>query len=179
MIKLNEFMTQGGLFTHIEQINPLPFLGDGQNEVMDRLLILNYGDRLIFTKLITVSLPEIAKMVTMLNADNWDNLILLDDVNKNASNVRKITETTNSTETRNNSRDDKNLISAYNDESLIVNDGSSIVGKDDSSGLVTRTLTDETVNLKNAYNNLSLVAKNNIMNVVLKDVADFITLSIY
>lgn len=179
MIKLHEFMTQGGIFNHIQTIKPLPFLGDGQNEVMDRLLVLEYGERSVFIKMIPFSMVQIAEMIVKQSGDKWDDIISLNAVNKNATNTRTITETTTNNETRNNTRDDKNLISAYNDDTLIVNDGLTSIGADDLTGTETRTMTDETINLKNAYNNLSLADKNNIMNTVLKDVANFITLEIY
>lgn len=180
MMTLNEFILVDGVFDHIHTFKPdLPFLGDGQNEVMDRLLMLNYGDRLVYRKLIPFPANQICEMLVKQHGHKWDALIEIGELNKLADSTRTITETTTNNETRNNTRDDKNLISAYNDDALIVNDGSLSTAADDLIGNGTRTMTDETINLKNAYNNLSLSDKNNIMNVVLKDVASFITLSIY
>ena len=180
MMTLNEFILVDGVFDHIHSVKPdLPFLGDGQNEVMDRLLMLNYGDRLVYRKLIPYPVSQICEMLVKQHGHKWDALIEIDALNKLAGRTRTVTETTTNNETRNNTRDDKNLVSAYNDETLITNDGSLSVGSDDLTGTETRTMTDETIDLKNAYNNLSLSDKNNIMNIVIKDVASFITLSIY
>lgn len=179
MIKLSEFMVQGGLFEEIEKLTPLPFLGDGQNEVMDRLLIINYGDRSLFSKMNLFTLPEIAEMVVKVHGDKWRDIIQLNAFDKSGGSKRTLTETIDNTENRNNTRDDKNLISAYNDNELIINDGSLTTGNDDLTGTKTRTMTDETTSMRTLYNNLSLVEKNNIMNVVLSDTANFITLNIY
>ena len=180
MMTLNEFILVDGVFEHIQTFKPdLPFLGDGQNEVMDRLLMLEYGDRLVYRKLIPYPANQICEMLVKQHGHKWDALIEIGELNKLADSTRTVTETTTNNEIRNNTRDDKNLISAYNDDTLIVNDGLLSTGVDDLKGDGTRTMTDETINLKNAYNNLSLSDKNNIMNVVLKDVASFITLSIY
>lgn len=180
MMTLNEFILVDGVFDHIHTFKPdLPFLGDGQNEVMDRLLMLNYGDRLVYRKLIPFPANQICEMLVKQHGHKWDALIEIGELNRLADSTRTITETTTNNEIRNNTRDDKNLISAYNDDALIINDGSLSTANDDLKGNGTRTMTDETINLKNAYNNLSLSDKNNIMNVVLKDVASFITLSIY
>ena len=180
MLKLSEFILIDGVFDHIHRVKPdLPFLGDGQNEVMDRLLMLDYGDRLVYRKLTPFPASQICEMIVKKYGHNWDALIEIDALNKLANNTRTITETTNNTETRNNERDSKNLVSAYNDDTLITNDGTQSTTVDDMTGTETRTLTDETINLKTAYNNLSLSDKNNIMNIVLKDVASFITVSIY
>lgn len=180
MMTLNEFILVDGIFDHIHSVKPdLPFLGDYQNEVMDKLLILEYGDRLVYRKLISYSANQICEMLVKQHGHNWDALVEIDALNKLANRTRTITETTTTDETRNNTRDDKNLISAYNDDTLITNDGSLSTGVDDLEGTETRTMTDETIDLKSAYNNLSMSDKNNIMNIVLKDVASFITLSIY
>lgn len=180
MMTLNDFILIDGVFNHIHTLKPdLPFLGDGQSEVMDRLLMLNYGDRLVYRKLIPYPASQICEMLVKQHSHKWVALLELETLNKLADKSRTITETTTNNETRNNTRDDKNLISAYNDDALIINDGSLSVGSDDLTGTETRTMTDETIDLKNAYNNLSLSDKNNIMNIVLKDVASFITVSIY
>ena len=180
MMTLNEFILIDGVFNHIHTLKPdLPFLGGGQNELMDRLLVLNYGDQLIYRKLIPFTAKQICEMVVKQHSHKWVALLELEKLNKLANKTRTITETTTNNETRNNTRDDKNLISAYNDDTLITNDGLLSIGSDDLTGTEKRTMTDETIDLKNAYNNLSLSDKNNIMNIVLKDVASFITLSIY
>lgn len=177
---LNEFILVDGVFQHIDDYKAgLPFLGDGQNEVMDRLLMIEYGDRLVYRKLIPFPAKQICEMLVKQHGHKWDALLEIAALNQLADRTRTITETTTNNETRSNTRDDKNLISAYNDDALIVNDGKLSTGADDLTGTETRTMTDETINFKNAYNNLSLSEKNNIMNVVLKDVASFITLSIY
>lgn len=180
MMTLNEFVLIDGVFNHIHSVKPdLPFLGEYQNEVMDKLLMLEYGDRLVYRKLLPFPANQICEMIVKKHGHNWDVLMELETINKLADKSRTITETTTTNENRNNARDDKNLISAYNDDALIVNDGMTSTGVDDLTGTETRTMTDETIDLKNAYNNLSMSDKNNIMNVVLKDVANFITLSIY
>lgn len=179
MITLAEFIAINGFFTHVELLKPLPFLGDGQTQVMDRLLTLGYGDRLVYSKLITFTANEVAELIVKNYSHKWDGLVELSSVNVLASNSRTVTETVNNNEIRNNNRDDKNLVSAYNDVTMVVNDGLISNSNDDLTGTKTRTMNDETINIRNAYNNLSLHDKNNIMNVVLKDVADFITLSIY
>lgn len=179
MTRLDEFLLQGGLFEQLENINPLPFLGDGQNEVMDRLLALKYGGRLLYTKIAPLTFTQIAEMLSVIYGDKWDLYITIGTINTLDKETRTVTETINNVENRNGNTDNKNLISAYNDDSLIVNDGSTSINSDDMTGNKTRTLTDSKTDLQTAYKNLSLSDKNNIMNLVLHDVADFLTLSIY
>lgn len=179
MINLREYMTQGSLFELIANIEPLPFLSDGKPATMDKLLILKFGDRTLYSKFATLPLADVAEMVAMLNVDNWKQLVALADTNKLASNSRTITETITNTENTINQRDDKNVVSAFNSDELITSDGMISDGTNNVNGETIRTMTDETVNLNSAYNNLSLSSKNNIIDKVIKDVADFITLNIY
>lgn len=179
MMTLNEFISIDGVFNHIHTLKPdLPFLGNGENEVMDNLLMLNYGDQLVYRKLTPFTAKQICTMVVKQHSHKWEKLVSIEGSNL-SSGKRILTETITTNENRNNSRDSKNLISAYNDDSLIINDGSLSTDSDDLTGSKIRTLTDENQSLNSAYYNLSLSDKNNIMNIVLKDVASFITLSIY
>ena len=180
MTTLNDFISVDGLFKHIyTHKQDLPFFGIDQSATMDNLLMLNYGDRLLYQKLTAFNIAQISEMIVNQYGSKWGALVEIDELNKLSAKTRVVTETTTNNETRNNSRDDKNLISAYNDDALIVNDGSTSTGSDDLTGMETRTLKDETIDLKTAYNNLSLSSKNNIIDTVMKDVVDFLTLSSY
>ena len=178
MIKLSEFLKQGSLFNELENVKPMPFLSVDDNAVLDSLLTLKYGERTVYSKLLTTPFPDIAKMLVTTHGDYWDGLLKI-DIDELPSNRRTLTETITTNENRNNSRDDKNVVAAFNSDDLITNDGTLVVGVDDLTGNKTRTLTDENSSLNSAYYHLSLRQKNNIMNVVLLDVASFITLSIY
>lgn len=181
MINLSEFLTQGSIFTAINSIKPLPFLDDGQAIIMDRMLSLQYGDRVMFSKMITQSLPQIAEMIVMNEGAKWDNMIkLLDDVeNLPRGKTRKLSETVNDSENRTNTTDHKNVVSAFNSDELIVNDGSIGNNTDESANQKTRELTDSTSSLWDSQNALSLSEKNNIINTVIKDVSSYLTINIY
>lgn len=178
MIKLSDFLEHGSLFNELETIKPMPFMSVDDNVVLDSLLALQYGERTVYSKLLTTSFPDIAKMIVKTRGDYWDGLIKIDD-DEPSNKKRTLTETITTNENRNNTRDDKNVVAAFNSDDLITNDGTLVVGADDLTGNKTRTLTDENTSLHSAYYNLSLQQKNNIMNVVLLDVANFLTLSIY
>lgn len=178
MIKLSEFLKQGSLFNELETIKPMPFLSVDDNAVLDSLLTLKYGERTVYSKLLTTPFPDIAKMLVKTHGDYWDGLLQIDG-DELPSSRRTLTETITTNENRNNTRDDKNVVAAFNSDDLITNDGTLVVGADDLTGNKTRILTDENNSLNSAYYHLSLKQKNNIMNVVLLDVASFLTLSIY
>lgn len=180
MINLREFLKQGSLFTVINTLNPFPFLAD-KAVLMDTLLSVNYGERVIFDGVVDISIDDIAEMVLLKYTDKWESVAAMKEngFDVGAWNSRKLTETITETENRNNTNESINKVSAYNTDVMIDNDGATGTGTETVLNEKVRTLTDSTGDLNNAYNHLSLVEKNNIMNVVLHDVADFLTLSIY
>ncbi len=177
MTKLNEFMLQGSLFTEINNIVSIPFIPS----VMDNLLVVRYGDKTMFSKLLLTPLNEVAKMIVALHGESWDQLIELQAVNfeVGASQTHKITETIVDTETRTNTRDDLNKVSAANSDELINNDGMTSTSNDGLNGEKIRTVTDSIIDINTAYENLSLSSKNRIIDLILKDVSNFLSLSIY
>ena len=181
MINLSEFLTQGSIFTSINAIKPLPFLDGGQALVMDRMLSLQYGDKTLFSKMVTLSLPEIAEMLVVENGDNWDAMILFSDELRTIprGKTRTLTETVNDVENSVNVTDNKNVVSAFNSDELIVNDGMLGNVANDTTNAKTRELVDTTSSLWDSQNVLSLSEKNNIMNTVLNDVVNYLTINIY
>ncbi|MFX0586150.1 hypothetical protein ACOARR_12615, partial [Glaesserella parasuis] len=59
------------------------------------------------------------------------------------------------------------------DNSDVKNDVETTSGKADKSGK------EETVSIKNLFDNLPLFERTNIINIVLKDVATYLTINIY
>lgn len=181
MIRLSDFLQSGSIFSAINDIEPLPFITNDDGALMDRMLSLNYGDRIVYDKMIVLSMPQIAEMVLTVNREMWLSLIGVDltQFDLSTKQNRKVTETIVNSEVKTNTRDDLNKVSAFDTDELMVNDGMTTNATDNTNGDTVRTLTDSTGDLFTLYKNLSLSSKNNIINIVLKDVSDFITLSIY
>lgn len=181
MIKFTDFLRVTDVVSTIKSKVTLPYLKDMPTPVMNNLLMVKYGEREVFSKVAVMTVDEIADMILFLNVNKWQKMIDIDslDYDVGASNINKVTETVNNTENRTNTRDDLNKVSAFNTTDLMVNDGTNSNTVDDMTGTTTRTVVNSSIDFTTAYNNLSLAEKNNIMNTVLYDVADFITLSIY
>ena len=116
----------------------------------------------------------------VLNFQNsWENYVKIELLTDNPNSRREVTETTNQTETRLNSKSDVNKISAYNSEDLINDGGMNTDGTDDLDGVTVRTLVDEQINQKQAYELLSIGVKNSIIKYVMNDISGYLTLDIY
>ena len=72
-----------------------------------------------------------------------------------------------------------NKVSAFNSDDLLVDTGSTTVADENTTQDVDRDSLVETFNIQTAFNNLSLAEKTNIISVVLKDVATYLTVSVY
>ena len=178
-ITLSEYMEQGSVWGGILALGPLPFPADPAQ--LDLMLGLDYGDRWMFTKLVTQPIATVSANIRALYLDSWTKQVevLALDYELGASNTKKTTETINRTEERTNSRDDVKKVSAFNTEELITDEGNTTTGADDLTGDTTRVLTESNLSLKDAFNNLSLLDQANILKTVNKDVSTYLTLSVY
>lgn len=181
MLKLKDYLLQGSLFGELHSMGSLGNINALDMPTMDLLLTTGFGQRTVFENLADKTINEVATMLSLLNKDKWLKAVLIESENENIGmvNTRKLTETTTENESRTNNRDDINKVSAFNSDEMINNDGLNSISNEGMDNTKTRTLTDGIYDIKNAYNNLSLMGKNNIMNMIIKDVSSFMTLSIY
>lgn len=180
MMLLTDKLKDGGLFVAVGAVEPFPFIA-GNEDVLEMLLETRYGDRQVFSKMENKSIEEMAKMIAVFYKRKWEELVKISaiDLEAGTGDVRTITEKVNNEELRINENELLQKVSAFNDDDLVTDTGSNGTGMDDLKGKLDRVLTDSQINLANAYNNLSLIEKNNIIDRVLKDIAQLLTLSIY
>lgn len=179
-MKLNEYLSNDNLIALLLE-SGVTFIEPEKVNTMNTLLMVNYGERVLYEKFELITVPEISDMIALIHSVHWLDLIALkaSEVNPIYNSSNTITETVTETGNTINTNESVNKLSAYNDDELIVNDGSSINANENKQGERTRILTDNKTDFNNVYNNLSLSAKNNIINIVIKDIVDFLTLTIY
>lgn len=179
MINLSVFMLQGSLFTAINNIEPMPFAN--KSLLMDKMLVINDGDKLVYNKLVGFTVDELAEMILLKYGEHWKQVILVNglDFSVGTRDGREMVETITDTRTRENTNANLNKVSAYDSDDLVTNDGTDSTGNENESGTRTRTVIDSTGDIYTAYKHLSMQAKNNIIEIVLGDVGEYLTLSIY
>ena len=96
-----------------------------------------------------------------------------------ANSSRKIKGTVSEKGTGNTQSDTENKIAAFNSDTLVTDGGTSNTSDNTTNKDTARESTDETFNLKSLLENLPLVERTNIINIVLKDVSNYLTVSIY
>ncbi|MCS5737039.1 hypothetical protein, partial [Herbiconiux daphne] len=171
----------GTFWSSIEAVHSSPFVGEVTAGVLDTMQTLNYGDRVLFSKMEGFNSDDVAPQIVAIYKDKWLALIAaaIDGFNLGATESRKGSETISSSEKKDISREDINRVSAYNSNELIEDAGTSVNEVDNTTGDTVRKSTDDTLNLDALYNNLTLADKTAIIKVALKDVSNYLTLSIY
>mgnify|MGYP003675367509 CR=1 FL=1 len=183
MITLREYLSTGSLWTEINNIWNFDFINDGMRspEQLDLLTKVNYGERFLIEDFENISIPDIAYIISSTFNEKWRNLIEteLDKINLKSSNQTVTISSNNSTSDKTNVTDNINKVTAYNESDLINDSGSSNEVIDNEIVVNNKNSNIGNENIQNLIINLNDYQKANILNVAIKDVAQFLTLSIY
>lgn len=180
-LTLGKYLKRGSVWGGIQALAPYPFLDTYTPDQLNRQLDLLYGERVLFTKFSELEIPVAADLIFVQFNEKWLNLIKVNSevFNLAASVSNKKTETTNTTENSTKVSDTVNKVSAFNTDDLIVDGGSDNSETGDKDTTASKVTTDDKISLDSAYNNLTLADKISIIKVVNKDIAQFLSLSIY
>ena len=179
---LSEYMENNDLWGEIADVVPqLVFIRSIGAGRLNDAQVYNFGEREVIPKVETMPLPRLVRLITNQFYTAWERMELVElTANANiAGAVDATTETTTNEETKANTRDDVNKVSAYNSDILMTNDGSNSVGSENLSGEKTRVVSRQNKSLETSFKNLDILKKNAIIQSVTRDVANFVTLSIY
>ena len=142
---------------------------------------LNWGDRFVFPKMENVDLDRLAKQIIQTKSTKWDELFkfINIDVNLAASATHKTRESYSGNTERDTAGQQNNKVSGFNTTELITDTGADNTGNEKSQEDYVKDYVDDTFDIKTAIENLPLIEKTNIINVVVKDVVNYLTISIY
>ena len=181
LVNLKTWLAGGSIFTAIQTAENFPFFADNTPAELDQMLSLTYGQRMVVSAFNNFDINTAGKFITKLYGEKWKALIEF-NISPPDLGVKSITKTTgnqNTVGTKNDVSKSENKISAFNSDELLVDTGSTTVADENTTQDVDRDSLVETFNIQTAFNNLSLAEKTNIISVVLKDVATYLTVSVY
>lgn len=180
-VTLRTYLAGGSIFTAIQTVENFPFFVDNTPTDLDSMLKLTHGNKTMFTSFIDTPVNDVAKFIVKTYGDKWNGLITFNNSNINigADSSRKITGNETQVGNRNTNTDVENKVSAFNSDVLITDTGTTTKEDENTDKVINRDSTDEKISFKSAYDNLSLVEKTNIISTVLKDVATYLTISVY
>ena len=176
---LREYLLTNDLWAAIGgELPTLGFISEMTPEKLDAQLDYKYGDR---TMLSSRPVNSLASIIALEFGDKWARLeaVKIANIDFLVKEKKTLIDRTTNVETKGNTREDVNKVSGFNSDILITNDGSNSTGSEDLDGEKNREASTEVRSTQDVYKNLSILEKNDIIQTVTKDVADFVTLSIY
>ena len=178
LVTVNNLNNVPQIFTELKKLNTNAMM---DSEKLHNLFMVRYGDRNVNPSIINLTPFQIADLLTFEYGKKWEisSTEIWTGFNLGARQVTKVTETITRKENRLTDKDDLNKVSGFDSEELITDNGLNSKTKDDLTGTETKTTTNEIIDMETAFNNLSLTMQNSIIEIVLNDVKNFITLSIY
>lgn len=174
-----DFLDVNNIFDEIKKVENFPFLVEG-TDILNLELSLKFGERYYISKFNDVSIENIAKLIVKSYSKKWNDLIQLNEkitLSNSGNQIETITDESNKTLTGNNTTTNK--VGAFNSDELI-DDNSNVNNSNETEEKGSSTTKENVVlDYATAFNNLSFSDKTNTINIVLKDVSNYLTLDIY
>lgn len=178
-INLEQFLENESIFTRIQSLSPFPFFDQMSPDDMDRHLIMFYGERIIYPKMIKYSLDQLVTNIVGYHSSKWENLIKVNSLDISNDNERVLNETNSNSLINTGSNTTTHKVSAFNSAELVEDNADTESNTNTSNNDGTKLITEKNISLKTAYNNLLLNQKLNIIESVISDVSKYLTLDIY
>ena len=181
LVNLKTWLAGGSIFTAIQTAKNFPFFADNTPAELDQMLSLTYGQRLVTSAFNNFDINVAGKFISKLYGEKWTALIEFNvsPPDLGAKSITKTTGNQNTVGTKNDVSTSENKVSAFNSDSLITDTGAHNELAENITQDITRGSSVSVIDWQTAFNNLSLSERTNIISVVLKDVATYLTVSVY
>ena len=180
-VNLKTWLAGGSVFTAIKSAENFPFFADNTPAELDQMLSLTYGQRLVTSAFNNFDINVAGKFIAKLYGEKWAALIEFNvsPPDLGAKSITKTTGNQNTVGTKNDVSNSENKVSAFNSDALITDTGAHNELAENITQDITRGSSVSVIDWQTAFNNLSLSERTNIISVVLKDVATYLTVSVY
>ncbi len=181
LVNLKTWLTGGSIFTAIQTAENFPFFSDTTPAELDQMLSLTYGQRMVASAFNNFDINTAGKFITKLYGEKWKALIEfnISPPDLGAKSITKTTGNQNTVGTKNDVSTSENKVSAFNSDALITDTGAHNELDENITQDIKRDSSVSVIDWLTAFNNLSLSERTNIISVVLKDVATYLTISVY
>lgn len=176
---LREWLGNDSIWGAIKSGQNFPFIGDATE--LDLMQVINYGSRNMFTGFNGISVTVAAGQIIKLYSDKWNKLYSFQNKidNIGVTSSRTIGDNTTVNTHKLGDGETINTTAAYNSDEMVKDSGVDFNNQETITEDTQKDSTDETFSIQAAFQNLPLVEKTNIINIVIKDVASYLTTSIY
>lgn len=176
----DEWIEDNTLFDEILNLIDDDDLNEIDTRNMDMVFSLLYGDRKVIHKLHKYDVTDVSEMLVTLYGKKWTDTydLLYNEVVKGQSSNVIVSDKGKVQSKRTIDRDNENNVSAYNDESYSPQSESAEITTDDNLTDTDNSKTTETKSLWAVQQQLWLL-RNDIIDIIIDDVQNFITVKIY
>jgi len=179
MILLKEFLEGENLFTEIDNVEYFEFLQGGNALILDEVIRIEYGDKIMFHPYNHLSILALANILISVFGDKWRKYLTMELLSANVSNKVVTSETINTSDDKVNTSNLVNKVSGFNASTMVDNDSTNNEVVEANTGVTTKSNTVENIAPLNDFNSLDSMLKNSILDKVMKDVVNRITIQIY
>lgn len=182
-IVLSEYLAGRGIWNRIRGLGPtpVPVPDTYTNEYLDTILIIDFGDRVMFDKMVVMPIEFAAQHIYNVYIDKWCRLIELAalgiGIGSDSDVVKDIKENYINKDTGDTIN--TNHVSAFNSDEMVPDGGDSKTRNDRNEHDLKRTEKTSTLSYNSAFNNLTATDQLAILRNVNKDIAQALTLSTY
>lgn len=176
-MNIKDWLGEESIFKEISLIIP-EIISQEESETLDLLFSTYYSERTLFSSFLHISVKQAAEMIVLKYGNIWVKYAEVENL-EGVGDITIVEDVTNSEDVKTNSIESKDLVAAYNEAELIENSGSNTSGLDNSSGEVIRNVKTSVAGVEARFNQLQLLNDNSIMNKMLEDVSNAISLNIY
>jgi hypothetical protein len=183
-MNLNEFIGEQSIFRAIGEVEPFPFIVPGEdpfdeNGLLDIILKIGYGEREMWAPYITLEMDKVAAVLVKFYRDKWYAYIEMVGIQENVNKRRESTIIITNQENRTINKDDINKVSAFNSPDMLDTDGVSSNTVEGLTGDKRNVVNDTFFDPKNDFILLNDITKDGIIDKIMWDVANSLTLNIY
>ena len=181
LVNLKTWLAGGSIFTAIKSTKNFPFFADTTPAELDQMLKLTYGQRLVTSAFNNFDINVAGKFISKLYGEKWSALIKfnMSPPDLGAKSITRTRGNQNTVGTKNDVSTSENKVSAFNSDALITDTGARNEIDENITQDIKRDSSVSVIDWQTAYNNLPLSERTNIISVVLKDVANYLTVSVY
>lgn len=178
---LKGYLADANIFTSIKAIENFPFLEGDSSDELNMMLKINYGQKIMFSGMVDLTVDDAAKYIVKTYSSSWNKLLtaLNSDFNIAANAIKVTSGKGSASGTKTDDKNSSHKVAAFNSDELLPESGDTENNVETTSNETTNDGKEENLSLKSLFDNLPLIERTNIINIVLKDVSNYLTISVY
>ena len=179
-LTLKGYLSDKRLFDAIQAVKAFPFLEGNLSAVMESSFKLLYGQRVMFSAIEDLTIEEVAQQLVMLHGERWLQMTTAASELNIAGDYtvkKKGSKAKDSNKTGSNKTEHQTV--AYNEVDLSTESADVNTSTETDVGTETSLGDEEKISYSSYFKNLQNSDQLDIMNLVLRDCAKLLTITIY